>query len=163
RVPGEGDAGRPRLVDPRRLCCRDRSPAARSRPDRLRMLTIGLATCEAVPALSADDQLLQQRLEAGGPSAPAVAVRGHRAAWRRFDRVMIRSCWDYHRRPDVFAAWLERMEAAGVPLWNPPALVRQNMHKSYLATLDRAGVDVVPGVLLEKASQVDLAALLAER
>jgi hypothetical protein len=87
-----------------------------------------------------------------------VAVR-----WSLFDRVVIRSCWDYHLRLAQFLAWLDRVEADRVQLWNPPPLIRFNAHKSYLKELKAAGLPVVPTAWLERGSTFDLGRLLQDR
>jgi hypothetical protein len=83
--------------------------------------------------------------------------------WGDFDRLVLRSCWDYHKRPDEFLAWLALLEAQGAPLWNPPRLVRANAHKSYLRALESAGVPVLPTAWLPRGAAADLRALLEER
>jgi hypothetical protein len=83
--------------------------------------------------------------------------------WSTFDRVVIRSCWDYHLRLPQFLAWLDRVEADKVPLWNPAPLVRFNAHKSYLKELKAAGLPVVPTAWLERGSTLELGRLLQDR
>lgn len=48
-------------------------------------------------------------------------------------------------------------------MWNPPAVLRWNMEKTYLRDLERAGVSIVPTEWLEKGTNPDLGGLLAER
>lgn len=72
--------------------------------------------------------------------------------WAAFDAVVIRSCWDYHRRHDEFLAWIGRLERAGVRVLNDPALVRWNAHKGYLAGLEARGIRVVPTLLADGRS-----------
>jgi Prokaryotic glutathione synthetase, ATP-grasp domain len=71
------------------------------------------------------------------------------AAFDAFAAVVLRSNWDYHFDPEGFLAWLDRWEAAGARIWNPPALVRWNLSKRYLLDLGRAGIPVVPTILLD--------------
>jgi hypothetical protein len=66
--------------------------------------------------------------------------------WDGFDLVVIRSTWDYTRRRDDFIAWAERI---GERLRNPPALVRWNSDKRYIAELERAGLPVTPTLFVE--------------
>ena len=122
-----------------------------------------LATCAQLPALGEDDALLAAELRRRGAEARAAVWDDPGVRWTDFDRVVLRSCWDYHRRPAEFLAWIDRLEREGVPLSNPPALVRANAHKSYLRALESAGVPILPTAWLARASRVDLASLLAER
>jgi glutathione synthase/RimK-type ligase-like ATP-grasp enzyme len=81
-------------------------------------------------------------------------------AWDAYAAVVVRSCWDYHRRLAEFLAWAEALMREGVPLWNDAATLRWNADKSYLRELALRGVAVVPTLWLEPAEQPDLAALL---
>jgi glutathione synthase/RimK-type ligase-like ATP-grasp enzyme len=127
------------------------------------MLAIGLATCAKVPDLTADDRLLLDELLRRGVDARAVVWDDPAVDWATFDSVMIRSCWDYTLRPEPFLAWMDSLEKAGVPLWNPAGLVRWNHHKSYLQDLEQSGIPIVPTVFLERGARVSIAALLEER
>jgi glutathione synthase/RimK-type ligase-like ATP-grasp enzyme len=51
--------------------------------------------------------------------------------------------WGYHLHPERWLALLGRWPA-GVPLFNPAALMRWNTRKTYLADLEAAGVPIVP-------------------
>jgi glutathione synthase/RimK-type ligase-like ATP-grasp enzyme len=77
-----------------------------------------------------------------------------------FDLVVLRSCWNYHRHLAAFRRWLDRLEAAGVPLWNPPAVLRWNLDKGYLRDLAGAGLPIVPTVWLDAGAPAQLAAIL---
>jgi glutathione synthase/RimK-type ligase-like ATP-grasp enzyme len=134
-----------------------------ARPEELRMLTIGLATCAKVPDLTADDRLLLDELLRRGVDARAVVWDDLAVSWTTFERVMIRSCWDYTLRSEAFLAWMASLEEAGVSLWNPAGLVRWNHHKGYLQDLERSGIPIVPTVFLKRGAEVSIAALLEER
>jgi glutathione synthase/RimK-type ligase-like ATP-grasp enzyme len=127
------------------------------------MMRVALATCASVPDLTEDDRLLLDELSRRGVTAGPVVWNDAGVRWSTFDRIVIRSCWDYHLRLSEFLAWLDRVEAEGVPLWNPAPLVRFNAHKSYLKELKAAGLPVVPTAWLERGSTLDLGRLLQER
>ena len=105
---------------------------------------VALATCEAVPDLVQDDRLLIPALAARGIAARPAVWDDDAVAWHEFDAVVIRSCWDYHFKVDRFEAWTRRLEADGIPLLNPPALLRWNARKIYLRDLADRGVAIVP-------------------
>jgi glutathione synthase/RimK-type ligase-like ATP-grasp enzyme len=67
--------------------------------------------------------------------------------WAAYDRVVIRSPWDYHERVDEFLAWSDRVESVA-RLVNPAAVLRWNSHKRYLLELEAAGVPIVPTELV---------------
>ena len=121
---------------------------------------IGLVTCPRNPRLTDDDRPLIGELGALGASATPVIWSDPDVRWRDFDALVLRSCWDYHLRPDEFRAWLEHVERDEVPLWNPASTVRWNMHKRYLHELGARAV-LVPGTeWLCAGEDVTLAAVL---
>lgn len=126
-------------------------------------MRIAFVTCAKVPDLSADDRLAVDELGRRGAEIEPAVWDDPGVRWSRYDRVVIRSCWDYHHRVDEFLAWLDRMEAEEIPLWNPARVVRGNVDKAYLAELAAAGLPVVPTVHRERGAVVDLAGLLGER
>lgn len=62
---------------------------------------------------------------------------------RGFNAAVIRTCWDYHERPEAFAARLEAHERQGLRVFNPPAVVRWNMRKTYLRELGPAAIETL--------------------
>jgi glutathione synthase/RimK-type ligase-like ATP-grasp enzyme len=124
---------------------------------------VAFATHRALPQLTPDDRLVLDYLNAEGVAAEAAVWDSTEVAWKDFDCVVIRSCWDYHRRPAEFAAWVSLLETTGVDVWNPPDVIRWNMDKSYLSELERNGISVAATVWLEKNSTVDLGRILSEK
>jgi len=104
------------------------------------MLNVALVTWRGLPALSDDDQLVRAELERRGARVTAAVWDDAAVDWRAFDRVVLRSTWDYHKNIERFLAWVASMPA----LWNSREVVRWNSHKSYLQELARRGVNVVP-------------------
>jgi glutathione synthase/RimK-type ligase-like ATP-grasp enzyme len=66
-----------------------------------------------------------------------------------FDAVLPLVVWGYHERYAEWLALLDRLEAAGIRCINPPALLRWNGDKAYLAELDAKGVPTVHTVAVE--------------
>ena len=126
-------------------------------------MRVGLATYARARQLAPDDRLIAPALAAlGVDAAPAVWSDGD-APWERFDAVLIRSCWDYHLRFGEFHAWLDRLDAARVPVWNSTALVRWNADKRYLLDLGARGVPTLPTIVIPRGSPETVAAAAAER
>jgi hypothetical protein len=67
--------------------------------------------------------------------------------WESYDRVVLRSAWDYPQRLAAFQAWLDDVAAVS-ELVNEPAMVRWSMDKAYLAELEAAGVPITPTVFV---------------
>lgn len=87
-------------------------------------------------------------------SFPALAARGWAGSevpwdapgidWSSFAAVVIRSTWDYQKRPAEFLRVLEAIERSGTLLLNSLAIVRWNIDKHYLRDLEQRGVRIVP-------------------
>lgn len=125
-------------------------------------MRIALATAAALPALTPDDRVLLERLRAWGHDAWGVVWEDGYERWDTYDLVVIRSCWDYAYRHEAFVRWACHV-ADATRLWNPAPLIRWNTHKRYLLDLERAGVEVVPTVVLERGTSAALPDLMQDR
>ncbi len=95
---------------------------------------IALATCADLPTGYLEDELAE-RLGATWAVWDDPAVD-----WSAFDRVVVRSAWDYQRDLPGFLAW-----ARSVPgLRNPAHVLAWNTDKRYLAEVAAAGLPTVP-------------------
>jgi hypothetical protein len=103
------------------------------------MTKIAFATCAAHPAGIADDQLAARLLGAAFEVWDDESVD-----WHAYDRVVVRSVWDYTTRVEAFLAWADAV--GGERLRNTPELLRFNADKRYLTRLD---APTVPTTLLE--------------
>jgi glutathione synthase/RimK-type ligase-like ATP-grasp enzyme len=103
---------------------------------------IALATCDKHPYLTEDDRALIAHLASRGISAEPAIWTDDSLSWDSFDAVIVRSCWDYHLKPEQFLEWIASL--TGVRLCNPPDLLRWNADKIYLRDLEQRGVAVVP-------------------
>ncbi len=119
-----------------------------------------LATYATLPTLNDDDGLLISALGELGVTAVPAVWDSPDVRWEEFATVLVRSCWDYHRRLPEFLAWIGRLEQSSVMLWNPPVLLRWNSHKAYLRDLAARGVPIVPTRWLARGDTIELAHLL---
>ena len=62
----------------------------------------------------------------------------------RFDLALLGTPWDYTEAKDAFITRLEALEAAGVIVANPSAVVRWNADKLYLRELEQRGAVSIP-------------------
>ncbi|MEP6574172.1 MAG: hypothetical protein ABJD11_15840, partial [Gemmatimonadota bacterium] len=122
---------------------------------------VALATYAARPDLVEDDLPLASALKERGMDCHAVPWDDTDFAWKDCDGVIIRSCWDYHLRPDQFLEWVNRLETLRVPLWNPPPLIRWNARKNYLRELESRGIAVVPTTWIARGASESLGSCLA--
>ncbi|MEO8275655.1 MAG: hypothetical protein ABI639_05505 [Thermoanaerobaculia bacterium] len=128
-------------------------------------MDVALVTYRELPDLFPDDQPLHRALLAAGIDAGIVAWDDPDFDWSTAQIALLRSPWDYYRRPDEFLAWAERTNAA-TSLVNPLELVRWNLHKGYLVELAAKGLPVVPTALVPRTDTVApgfYAQLLAQR
>jgi glutathione synthase/RimK-type ligase-like ATP-grasp enzyme len=122
-------------------------------------MRIGFVTSAELRALTDDDR----------GTIPVFARRGLEvlpAVWTEplpggLDALVLRSTWDYHLRLPEFLAWVEAVEARGLPLWNPPATVRWNVDKRYLLELEPE-IPIVPTRHLLRGSRIRLSELLRD-
>lgn len=91
-------------------------------------MRVAFATCSTLPDGDPDDRPVAALLDADVRAWDDPAV-----AWEAYDRVIVRSTWDYMDRLDAFRAWC----AAIGPdrLRNNPATVAFALDKRYLAEL----------------------------
>ena len=81
------------------------------------------------------------------------------ADWPAYGLAWIRTPWDYAENYGEFLSWLDRIEGE-VTVVNPVPVLRWNSHKSYLLDLERAGVPIVPTVVLHRPVLDDLEGVL---
>jgi glutathione synthase/RimK-type ligase-like ATP-grasp enzyme len=124
---------------------------------------IAFVTCEQLPYIHQDDDLVADLLRQRGMTVTAEVWTSPSVDWARFAAVVIRSPWDYHLDAGRYEAWLHDCAASGVRVWNPAAAVLANLDKRYLAGFASAGVEVVPFDYVDRGESRSLRHLLEER
>jgi glutathione synthase/RimK-type ligase-like ATP-grasp enzyme len=94
-----------------------------------------------------DEPLALAALQRAGVPVEVLDWDDPEVDWSRFDRVVLRSAWDYPQRLPEFLTWLEKVARLS-DLVNPLDTVRWNLDKQYLAELAEAGVPITPTVFL---------------
>lgn len=105
---------------------------------------VAFATHQQLPRLSDDDRLVADALARRGVDVHPAVWDAPDEGWASFDRVVIRSTWDYHLKPGSYEQWLRTFLVSPGRLWNSPETVLANLNKRYLLNLANAGVNVVP-------------------
>jgi glutathione synthase/RimK-type ligase-like ATP-grasp enzyme len=116
-------------------------------------VTILFATCDDQPLLTDDDAVLAAALRPLGVEVTPVP-------WTEIDPfasidappIVLRSTWDYHRLPTMFAAWLQGLQDSGRRVWNPAAIAMGNMDKIYLQQLEARGIAIPKTRWIEQAT-----------
>lgn len=75
-----------------------------------------------------------------------------------FDMVLLGSAWNYTLHTQEFFARLEALEAMGLQVCNPAAMVRWNADKSYLTELELAGCPAIPTLWRDDPGEQDVLA-----
>lgn len=106
-------------------------------------MTVVFATCDHQPLIAPDDAPLAVALGDLGISVVPIPwteidPAGVVDAWP----IMLRSTWDYHRVPTMFAAWLAALDDSGRVVMNSPAIARDNIDKIYLRGFEEAGIPI---------------------
>ena len=117
---------------------------------------VALVTAREARGLDEDMPLLEAALESAGARSQSVDWDDGAVDWGGFDLALLRSTWDYIDRLQEFLLWVDAA-ARRTTLLNPPAVVRWNTDKHYLAELARAGVPVVPSMFIEPGESADRA------
>ena len=125
-------------------------------------MDVAYATCRDLPEPDFDEAPTLAALEKEGLTAGPLAWDDPSADFSQAKLTILRATWNYPEEPQRFLAWLEK--TAGVSdLWNPLAAIRWNLHKGYLLELEKAGVPVVPTVLVRNGDKRPLADIVSER
>ena len=117
------------------------------------MKQILFVSCNRWSYISQSDTVLADALSERGYRVDHQPWQGDFAAFQRADLILLRSNWDYHYDLAGFTAWLDRVEAAALPIHNPIPLVRWNLHKRYLFDLQARGVLIPTTRVLAMAAE----------
>jgi len=116
------------------------------------LTSVALVSARAARGLDEDMPPLLAAFAAAGVRAEIADWDDDGVEWGRYDAALLRSAWDYTERLGEFLAWVERT-ARLTRLLNPPAVVRWNSDKHYLAQLAAAGVPTVSSTFCEPGDQ----------
>lgn len=122
--------------------------------------TLEVITGKHAPELSDDAQHLTAALTERGVSTEAVRWDDPTVQWDNYDGVLFRSCWEYPTNLERFQLLLAELEQTDLPVCNPIAAVRWNMHKSYLDELAAAGIRLPATTVIDAGSNISLGEVL---
>jgi glutathione synthase/RimK-type ligase-like ATP-grasp enzyme len=125
--------------------------------------TIAFVTYQKNPEITKDDALAVPALGELGMGVIGIPWNKENIDWRRYDAVVLRSCWDYFHRHEQFLAWLNFLENSGVTLLNEHSVVRWNAEKTYLMDLSCTGTNIVPTIYAPKQSTISIADVLKQQ
>ena len=84
-------------------------------------------------------------------ASKSIRLRGPQAGdLSAYDLILPLLAWGYYDRFAEWLALLDRFERERLPVVNPPALLRWNSDKAYLAELAGKGVSTVPTLAVDR-------------
>ena len=111
--------------------------------------SLAFATHEGLRALGENDRLLANHFVQYGLTVEAVVWNDPNVDWDQFERVVIRSTWDYYHKVEDYKRWINNFKQRSTRLINPPDVVLTNLHKGYLLDLAQQGFNVIPSQLFK--------------
>ncbi len=77
--------------------------------------------------------------------------------WKAYDVVVIKSTWDYFiEKIDAFKNWLKFLKDNNIKCLNAPETILWNADKHYLLDVEKAGLKIVPTIIFEKNTEINL-------
>lgn len=118
------------------------------------------------PPFTPDDQLLVNELRHRGHHVSAVVwgMEPSRLA-NQYDRLIVRSPWDYMDSDDqrqMFLQWLESLASTEIIVENELPVMLWLMDKNYLLDFAKAGVPIVPTQLIAPGQSIELTAFIEQ-
>lgn len=116
------------------------------------------------PLFTPDDYIAVQELRSHGHEVHGIVWGRTPESLHDLDLIIVRSPWDYAHTEEKkldFFSWLESLAHAGLPVANPPALMRWLLDKHYLHEIANHGVQVIPTQYFEAGSKLNLATIFA--
>ena len=150
--------------------CRRRSRAVAvcrlgilGRPSSPTFVTVVFATCDPQPLVAPDDEPLARALgDLGVTVVPIPWTEIDPAAVVDAEPIVLRSTWDYHKMPTMFAAWLETLRESGRVVMNTPTIARDNIDKIYLRGLESAGIPIPATRWIDRPDAAGLGQILRD-
>ncbi|WP_369769438.1 RimK family alpha-L-glutamate ligase [Flavobacterium sp. WC2416] len=123
-------------------------------------MKIGILTCEKLPELNPEDQLLLPELAKHNITATAAIWDDKSIQWSDFDYLIFRNTWDYFEKETAFNNWLDHIEQLGIKTLNSIDIIKNNKHKFYLREMEKKGIIILPTVFLEKTKDLNLSKII---
>jgi glutathione synthase/RimK-type ligase-like ATP-grasp enzyme len=119
-------------------------------------MKIALLTCEKLPELTVNDQLLIPELAKLNITATAEIWDNTAVNWSDFDYLIFRNTWDYFEKEAQFNLWLDQIENLGIKTLNSIDIIKNNKHKFYLREMEKRGVKILPTIFIDKTDLLDV-------
>jgi glutathione synthase/RimK-type ligase-like ATP-grasp enzyme len=114
---------------------------------------LALITYSGLPHGAESERLMLPHLARAGVETEIVDWRSSGCDFRKFDLIVLRSCWDYHLGVAEFIGWLQRV-AQTAQVLNPIDMVLWNHNKFYLREVEALGIEIVPTIFVNHAKEL---------
>ena len=104
---------------------------------------------DSLKGYTCDDHLIIPYLQEKGWSVETLSWKDT-YSWRRYEKVIVRSTWDYQQAPELFMKTLKEIEATNTRLYNSSSLINWNLEKTYLRDLAQQDIPIVPTLWMNK-------------
>ena len=118
------------------------------------MPTCVFLSMDSLGSYVSDDTLVIPHLAAMGWKTEILSWRRSHI-WTDYDKVVVRSTWDYQEAAQDFLRTLQTIQASGTPLHNSSELIAWNLQKSYLLELLEKGIPIVPSLFKDSWEFMD--------
>ena len=119
-------------------------------------MKIGFVNTAIRERLSFDDEVLATALRAAGHEVTCVFWDNPDERFENCDLYINRSCFEYHKHPESYGAWLDSLTARNIPFLNPVDVIKSNMCKSYLQDMAQKNAAIIPTLFIRNASYQEL-------
>ena len=113
-------------------------------------MSVALVTSRMARAHDEDLVLIVDSANRRGADIALVDWDDPAVDWASFERIVVKSTWDYTGRFEEFDAWLGAVDAVSTVV-NPVGIIRWNADKRYLGALNAVGVPIVPTTFVTEA------------
>jgi glutathione synthase/RimK-type ligase-like ATP-grasp enzyme len=101
---------------------------------------------DSLNKLGCSDYLLIEPMKEIGWSVTEISWQDKYVNWNDYDAVIIRSTWNYQDYCEEFLQVLEKIDLSTALLMNSLSLVKWNVNKNYLLTLEKKGITIIPTI-----------------
>ncbi|MEM6633326.1 MAG: hypothetical protein AAF694_26880 [Bacteroidota bacterium] len=103
---------------------------------------------DSLEGYTCDDHLVEPFLKELGWEIQTLSWR-KKHPWHEYDKVIVRSTWDYQESPAIFLQILKTIEQTGTTLYNSSSLIQWNLQKWYLRELAQKAIPIVPTLWID--------------
>lgn len=125
-------------------------------------MKIALATFNQIFELNEDDKIFAKNLTQNDLEFEVVDWENENISWQRFDLVLIRTCWNYFKKPQKFLLWLESLHKQNIKIQNSFEVVKWNINKTYLKFFATKGFKITPTIWFESKKDFQIFTVLRE-